>query len=89
MIKKALPGPRSSTKLGLFLCGRVITPAMFKKPPASSAKLYQILTKPCSVCHGSGWVCQTHTLREMAHDRCEDAGKPCRCNPEALMLDDD
>ena len=63
--------------------------AMMKKPPATSAKLIQLLTKPCPTCRGSGWVCEVHTLRPMEHDGCAATGKPCRCNPEALMGWDD
>ena len=68
----------------------VMTLAMMKKPPASSAKLLQLLIKPCPVCGASGWVCELHTLRTMGHDGCGEAGKPCRCNPEAVVgLDDE
>jgi hypothetical protein len=63
--------------------------AMMKKPTAPSAKLIQLLTKPCPACRGSGWVCGTHSLRPMEHDGCGHAGKPCRCNPEALTWWDD
>jgi hypothetical protein len=68
---------------------RVTNPAMMKKPPAPSADLRALLTKPCWVCGGSGWECERHSLRAMEHDGCGAAGKPCRCNPEALALFDD
>ena len=57
---------------------------MMKKPAAPSAKLRQILTKPCPICTGSGWVCESHTFCPMGHDACSGAGMPCGCNPEAL-----
>jgi hypothetical protein len=63
-------------------------PRTMKKPPAPSAKLRRLLTTPCPVCGASGWVCQSH-LRPMGHDGCREAGKPCRCNPEALVGWDD
>jgi len=60
-----------------------------KKPPTPSAKLRQILTKPCPTCGGIGWVCEVHTLRAFGHNGCGDPGVPCRCNPEALALFDE
>jgi hypothetical protein len=62
---------------------------MMKKPPASTAKLYYILTKPCPTCQGTGWVCRVHSLRPMDHDACGRIGKPCRCNPEKLPARND
>ena len=58
---------------------------MMKKPPAPSAKLYQALTTPCPKCGATGWICELHPLSPMGHDGCGWGGKPCRCNPEAVV----
>ena len=40
----------------------------------------------CSNCNGTLWVCENHPNKE-AHNCifCDGAGKPCECNPDALM----
>ena len=72
---------------GLTMC--VMNSAMMKTPPIPTAKLIQLLTKPCPVCGASGWVCQFHILRPMGHDGCGQPGKACRCNPEAVSVSDE
>jgi hypothetical protein len=66
-----------------------MNPMRIKNSPVPSTALHALLTKACNVCRGSGWVCETHTLRAMGHEGCRHAGKPCRCNPEALAGWDD
>src|SRR5688572_27482092 len=90
-----MTGVRFSTELAtvslaaLSFVPGVMNVTMMKKPPASSAKLYQLLTTPCRTCGGIGWVCEWHTLRAVGHDGCGHDGKPCRCNPEAVTGWDD
>jgi hypothetical protein len=44
-----------------------------------------ILNPACSVCRGSGWLCEEHLMLPWEHDDCDGVGVACACNPQAAV----
>ena len=39
----------------------------------------------CSLCRGSGWLCDEHPTLPWDHDGCDGAGIVCHCNAHVLL----